>query len=101
MSQRTEQQAASLEETTASMEQLTSTVQQNTDNAQQATQLAISASDRAEEGGAVVGMAVAAMTEINSSSKKVFHANVFARKNVCVELILLELLMILLFKPIC
>jgi len=71
LSQRTEQQAASLEETTASMEQLTSTVQQNTDNAQQATQLAISASDRAEEGGAVVGMAVAAMTEINASSKKV------------------------------
>jgi len=45
--------------------------------------------------GAVVGMAVAAMTEINASSKKVFHANV------CVELILLELLMILRFKPIC
>ncbi len=71
LSQRTEEQAASLEETTASMEQMTGTVQQNTDNAQQATQLAISASDRAEEGGAVVGMAVAAMTEINASSKKV------------------------------
>jgi methyl-accepting chemotaxis protein len=77
LSQRTEQQAASLEETTASMEQMTGTVQQNTDNAQQATQLALSASDRAEEGGAVVGMAVAAMTKINASSKKVFHAKVF------------------------
>jgi methyl-accepting chemotaxis protein len=71
LSQRTEEQAASLEETTASMEEMTGTVQQNTDNAQQATQLALSASERAEEGGAVVGMAVAAMTEINTSSKKV------------------------------
>jgi methyl-accepting chemotaxis protein len=71
LSQRTEQQAASLEQTAASMEQMTSTVQQNADNARQATQLAISARDRATQGGEVVGAAVAAMSEINNSSKKV------------------------------
>ena len=71
LSQRTEQQAASLEETSSSMEEMTSTVQQNADNAQQANQLAIDARQQAENGGTVVATAVAAMNEINSSSKKI------------------------------
>ncbi len=71
LSQRTEQQAASLEETAASMEEMTGTVQQNADNARQATQLAMSARDRATQGGEVVGAAVDAMTEISRSSSKV------------------------------
>ncbi len=71
LSQRTEEQSASLEETASSMEQMTSTVKQNADNAGQANQLATAARDQAEKGGAVVGKAVRAMTEINEASKKI------------------------------
>ena len=71
LSQRTEQQASSLEETASSMEEMTSTVKQNADNAKQADQLAAAARDQAEKGGSVVSSAVAAMGEINNSSKKI------------------------------
>ena len=71
LSQRTEEQASSLEETSSSMEEMTSTVQQNADNARQANQLAMSARERAEKGGAVVGSAVTAMNEINAASRKI------------------------------
>lgn len=71
LSQRIEEQAASLEETASSMEELTSTVRQNADNAQQANQLAVSAREHAEKGGEVVGKAVAAMSEINTSAKRI------------------------------
>jgi methyl-accepting chemotaxis protein len=71
LSQRTEEQSSSLEETASSMEQMTTTVKQNADNAGQANQLATAARDQAEKGGAVVGNAVRAMTEINDSSRKI------------------------------
>jgi methyl-accepting chemotaxis protein len=71
LNQRTEQQAAALEETAASMEQMTSTVQQNADNAKHATQLAASARSYAEKGSEVVGKAVVAITEISRGSKKI------------------------------
>jgi X-X-X-Leu-X-X-Gly heptad repeat protein len=71
LSSRTEQQASSLEETASSMEELTSTVKQNADNARQANQLAISASEVAGKGGAVVSQVVDTMTSINESSKKI------------------------------
>ena len=71
LSQRTEQQASSLEETASSMEEMTSTVKQNADNAGHANQLAVAARDQAEKGGAVVGKAVKAMSDINESSKKI------------------------------
>jgi methyl-accepting chemotaxis protein len=71
LSQRTEQQAASLQQTAASMEQMTSTVQQNTDNTKQAAQLAHSATDRAKTGCEIVNSAIAAITAINKSSKKI------------------------------
>lgn len=71
LSQRTEEAASSLEETASSMEEMTSTVKQNADNAREANQLASSTRDQAEKGGEVVGRAVNAMTEINSSSKKI------------------------------
>ena len=53
------------------MEQMTSTVKQTADNAGQANQLAAAARHQAEKGGAVVGNAVTAMSEINASSKKI------------------------------
>ena len=71
LSQRTEEQASSLEETASSMEELTSTVKQNADNSRQANQLSAGAREKAEKGGAVVGRAISAMSEINSSSKKI------------------------------
>ena len=58
LSQRTAEQAASLEETASSMEEMASTVKQTAENAAQANQLAIDACAQAEKGGAVVGAAV-------------------------------------------
>ncbi|MBS0373439.1 MAG: PAS domain-containing protein, partial [Proteobacteria bacterium] len=71
LSQRTEEQASSLEETASSMEEMTSTVKSNADSAAQANQLAMAARDQAETGGSVVARAVAAMGEINDSSRKI------------------------------
>ena len=71
LSSRTEEQAASLQETAASMGQLTSTVKQNADNARQANQLAMTASDVAAKGGAVVSQVVDTMGSINESSRKI------------------------------
>jgi methyl-accepting chemotaxis protein len=71
LSMRTEEQASSLEETASSMEEMTTTVKQNADNAAQANQLALAARDQAEQGGAVVGKAVEAMSGINESAKKI------------------------------
>ena len=71
LSQRSEEQASSLEETASAMEELTGTVRQNADNAREANQLASSARDEATKGGEVVGKAISAMAEINSSSKKI------------------------------
>ena len=71
LSQRSEEQASSLEETASSMEELTGTVRQNADNAREANQLASGARDEATKGGEVVGKAIEAMSEINTSSKKI------------------------------
>jgi len=71
LSQRTQEQAAALEETASSMEQMTATVKQNADNARQANQLAVGAREQAERGGAVVHRAIAAVGEINASSRKI------------------------------
>jgi len=71
LSSRTEQQASALQQTAASMEELTATVRNNAANSQQADQLANNASKLAEQGGAVVGKAVRAMSEINASSNQI------------------------------
>jgi len=71
LSQRTEQQAAALEETSASMREMTGTVQQNADNARQARLLVATTQQRAEEGGTIVQAAILTMDEINKSSRQV------------------------------
>ena len=71
LSNRTETQAASLEETASSMEQLTSTVKQNADNARQADKVVASASEVATKGGAMVRQVVDTMNGISDSSKKI------------------------------
>jgi aerotaxis receptor len=71
LSERTENQASSLEETASSMEEITSTVQQNADNARQANQLVHDSQRYAEKSGAVVASAMHAMAEIHDSSKEI------------------------------
>jgi methyl-accepting chemotaxis protein len=71
MSTRTEEQASSLEEASASMQQMSSTVSQNAQNASQASELAAQASGIAVKGGAVVRDAVASMSAVTASSKKI------------------------------
>jgi methyl-accepting chemotaxis protein-1 (serine sensor receptor) len=71
LSQRTEAQASSLQQTAASMEELTSTVKQNADNAQQATTLAANASEVAHKGSTVVGQVVSTMQDISERSSKI------------------------------
>jgi methyl-accepting chemotaxis protein len=71
LSQRTEQQAGSLQQTASSMEQMTATVRANAEAALAAEKLARSASEVAVRGGATVGTVVSTMDEINASSKKI------------------------------
>ncbi|WP_196260167.1 methyl-accepting chemotaxis protein [Pelagibacterium limicola] len=71
LSERTTKQAATIEETSAAMEQLATTVMENAKRAQQASETALSVTSAAEEGGAVMGEANAAMERITTSSAKV------------------------------
>ncbi|NII09423.1 methyl-accepting chemotaxis protein [Oleiagrimonas sp. C23AA] len=71
LSQRTQHQASSLEQTAASMEEMTSTVKHNAENAGLARQLSQSASAQAEAGGSVMGEAMQAMQAIGESSKRI------------------------------
>jgi methyl-accepting chemotaxis protein len=71
LSNRTELQANTLEGTAASMVTLTNTVNQNAEDARRANQLAVSASEVAVKGGAVVAEVVTTMQSINDSSGKI------------------------------
>jgi len=71
LSQRTEQQAASLVETASSMSEFTQTVQDNADNAKQANLLAQGASDIAHKGVNVVNQVVTTMDDINDASRRI------------------------------
>ncbi|SFU77364.1 methyl-accepting chemotaxis protein [Pseudoduganella namucuonensis] len=71
LASRTEQQAGALEETASSMEELIARVRQNAANSDQANQLALTASEIAVSGGAVVSKAVDIMGSINASSRKI------------------------------
>ncbi|MNV00205.1 Methyl-accepting chemotaxis protein IV [compost metagenome] len=71
LSQRTEQQAANLEETAASMHELTDTVGRNADAAGRADGLVRDAAKVAERGGTAVGQVVATMQGISASSRRI------------------------------
>ncbi|NMM04424.1 hypothetical protein HHL24_42130 [Paraburkholderia sp. RP-4-7] len=71
LSARTEEQAASLEQTAARMAELTSTVKQNADNARQANMLAVNAADMADTGNEAVHAMVGTISQISSSSGKI------------------------------
>ncbi|WP_300296649.1 methyl-accepting chemotaxis protein [Ferrovibrio sp.] len=71
LAQRTERQAASLEETAAAMHQVTATVKQNADNARDADRLADAARRNAERGGEVVTQVVEAMDRIANGARRI------------------------------
>ena len=71
LSSRTEQQAASLDETASSMEQIMATVQNNEENTRKANTLSQKASDSASRGANVVSEVVATMSAIEASSAKI------------------------------
>lgn len=71
LSERTQLQAASLEETSASMQQITEVVVNNSQNAEKAESLVNTAHNKTQEVGRVVQDTVVAMNEINDSSKKI------------------------------
>jgi methyl-accepting chemotaxis protein len=71
LSQRVEEQAASLEEIAGSMKEMTETVKHNSQSATDANQLAGEARASAERGGRVVTEAVTAMDAISAASRKI------------------------------
>jgi methyl-accepting chemotaxis protein len=71
MSERTEQQAATLQETAAAVEQLTATVEQTAKSAKAVSAQVREAADDAQASGVVVTRAAEAMTQIEASSAKV------------------------------
>lgn len=71
LSARTEDNAASLQETAAAMEELTVTVKQNTDNAHLASRLSGESMQIAQRGGQVVSDVVQTMDGISDSSRKI------------------------------
>jgi methyl-accepting chemotaxis protein len=71
LARRTERQAASLEETAAALEQITSTVNRTAEGAGYARSAVGGAKTDAESGGEIAGRAVAAMSEIESSSRQI------------------------------
>ncbi|HTQ98534.1 MAG TPA: methyl-accepting chemotaxis protein, partial [Candidatus Acidoferrum sp.] len=73
VSRRTEQQAASLEETAAAIEEMTAIVRTTAGNTVEANKLANEARAKAEAGGDIVGQAIAAMNDINNSSKQIIN----------------------------
>ncbi len=71
LSDRTDKESTSLQETASSMERLVGAVRNNAENSKHATNLATEAKRSAEHGGEVVSRAVQAMDEINKSSNKI------------------------------
>ncbi|ACG77375.1 methyl-accepting chemotaxis protein McpI [Phenylobacterium zucineum HLK1] len=71
LSQRTEQQAATLEETAAALDEVTATVKRTAAGARQAGEVVGAARDHARQSGEIVRAAVAAMNGIEASSTQI------------------------------
>ncbi|MBP7650287.1 MAG: methyl-accepting chemotaxis protein, partial [Phenylobacterium sp.] len=71
LSRRTEQQAASLEETAAALDEITATVKKSADGASHARAVVQTAKTGAADGGEIVRQAVLAMGEIEKSSTQI------------------------------
>ncbi|GGX95519.1 methyl-accepting chemotaxis protein [Pseudoduganella dura] len=71
LSRRTENQAATLEETAAALDQLTATVRTNSEQAVHAAALAHGAADVAAQGGSAIARVTATMDGISQSAAKI------------------------------
>ena len=71
LSQRTEQQAAALEQTVASLDQITATARENAKSSQDATAIAAKASESAQQGATAMELVVKSMSSINNSAQKI------------------------------
>jgi methyl-accepting chemotaxis protein len=71
LSKRTEQQAASLEETAAALDQITATVRSSSQRADEASAMVANAKNGAEKSGTVVRNAIGAMQKIEESSGRI------------------------------
>lgn len=71
LSTRTENQAASLEETAAALDEITVTVESTAKGSKEASELVSKAHESAQSGGKVVSRAIQAMGEIESSSARI------------------------------
>ncbi|MGV4793040.1 methyl-accepting chemotaxis protein [Rhizobium sp. F40D2] len=71
LSKRTEAQAASLEETAAAVEEITVTVRSSAERAREANNVVAATKNTADNSGAVVGDAVAAMERIEEASQRI------------------------------
>lgn len=71
LNDRTQNQAASIEETAAATEEITSTVQNSLQNAQEANSLAQQAREEANQGAKVMSQAKEAMESIREASQKI------------------------------
>lgn len=71
LNDRTQNQAASLEQTASSMEQMTATVKQNAHNSQEATKVTQNSASLAHNGVTVMKNAIKAMEKISESSAKI------------------------------
>ncbi|BBP42620.1 methyl-accepting chemotaxis protein [Thiosulfativibrio zosterae] len=71
LNDRTQNQAAALEQTAASMEQMNAIVKQNADNAHQAEISTATAKKQAQDGVSVMDNAIRAMEQIHASSQKI------------------------------
>ncbi len=70
LSDRTEQQAANLEQTAASVHELSSTVQHNAQAAHQSDSQASSVRDAADQGASIMAEAIAAVEAVQGSAKR-------------------------------
>ena len=71
LAKRTEQQAASIEETAAALEEITTTVVDSSRRAEEAGRLVARTKESAQQSGEVVCSAIAAMGEIERSSREI------------------------------
>jgi len=71
LSQRTEDEASTLEEIAASIEELSATVRQNADSARSASELAAAATVKARGGAEVAARAAATMDKVEASAKRI------------------------------
>jgi methyl-accepting chemotaxis protein len=71
LSQRTEDEASTLEEIAASIEELSATVRQNAESARSASELAAAATRKARGGAEVAARAAATMDKVEASAKRI------------------------------